>query len=327
MSHDAIIGAGVAFVAVAMATISLALFWEWMRAQRRESALRRQLATVKNAGTPAKDEDSLFRGGGRTGPLEPLVSLARQFGNTSAVEAMLVEAGMKWDLGTFLLVSIGCALGLGLAGLILTQLLIVGLALASFGALLPYLYVSRRRQRRLNAFEEGLPEALDLLGRAIRAGHPISSGIKIVADETGEPVAGEFQRCFEEQRFGLPFEDSLLALSIRVPLMDLRMLVTAILIQREVGGNLAEVLDNLADVIRQRFTVRRQLRTYTAQGRLSGYILAVLPIAVASLIFLINPPYIKLLFQHPLGKLMLGIAASMQLFGFFWIRRIVDIEI
>ncbi len=193
--------------------------------------------------------------------------------------------------------------------------------------LAPWGWVRFKANRRLNAFEEMLPEALDLLARAIRAGHPIASGIKIVADEAPQPVAGEFQRAFEEQRFGLPFEDSMVALATRMPLVDLRMLVTALLIQREVGGNLAEVLDNLGDVIRQRFIVRRQLRTYTAQGRLSGYVLAALPIFVGGAIFFINPEYGRLLFHHPLGKLLLGMAITMQLMGFFWIRRIVDIEI
>ena len=129
----------------------------------------------------------------------------------------------------------------------------------------------------MGQFEEMLPEAIDLLGRAIRAGHPLSAGLKMVADETTEPIASEFRRTFEEQRFGLPFEDALLAMADRVSLIDVRILTTAILIQREVGGNLAEVLDNLANVIRVRFTIRRQLRVYTAQGRFSGYVLAAAP--------------------------------------------------
>jgi tight adherence protein B len=149
----------------------------------------------------------------------------------------------------------------------------------------------------------------------------------MVADETREPIAGEFERTFEEQRFGLPFDDAIIAMADRVNLVDLRILVTAILIQREVGGNLAEVLDNLATVIRARFTIRRQLRVYTAQGRFTGYTLAVLPIIVGFCIYLLNPSYMKLLFTHPMGKLMVAIAAVMQVIGYIWIRRIVDIEI
>jgi tight adherence protein B len=172
-----------------------------------------------------------------------------------------------------------------------------------------------------------LPEAIDLLGRAIRAGHPLSAGLKMVADETTEPIQSEFRRTHEENRFGLPFDDALLAMADRVNIVDVRILVTAILIQREVGGNLAEVLDNLASVIRVRFTIRRQLRVYTAQGRFSGYVLAVLPIAVGAAIYSLNPPYIRLLFTDPMGKLMLLTAVIFQIIGFLWIRKIIDIEI
>src|SRR6185437_6284268 len=195
------------------------------------------------------------------------------------------------------------------------------------GALLPYMVIRRQRSRRFYKFEEQLPDAIDMLGRAIRAGHPLSSGLKMVSDEAKDPVAGEFRRTHEEHRFGLAFEDAMLAMADRVRIIDVRILVTAILIQREVGGNLAEVLDNLATVIRARFTIRRQLKVYTAQGRFTGYTLAVLPIIVGLAIYFINPPYMRLLFTHPIGKLMVGIAAVMQIVGYIWIRRIVDIEI
>ena len=140
-------------------------------------------------------------------------------------------------------------------------------------------------------------------------------------------IASEFRRTHEEHRFGLPFEDALLAMADRVSLIDVRILTTAILIQREVGGNLAEVLDNLANIIRVRFTIRRQLRVYTPQGRFSGYVLGALPIAVGLAIYSLNPPYIKLLFTDPLGKLMVVIAVIFQVAGYLWIRKIVNIEI
>jgi tight adherence protein B len=165
------------------------------------------------------------------------------------------------------------------------------------------------------------------MGRAIRAGHPLSSGLKMVADEAAEPISGEFRRIFEEQRFGMPFDDTMLGLADRVPMVDTRILVTAILIQREVGGNLAEVLDKIASVIRERFQIRRQLRTYTAQGRMSGYVLGGLPIAVGFALFAINPDYIGTLFREPIGHLMLGAAAVLQVTGYMWIRKITNIEI
>jgi len=203
----------------------------------------------------------------------------------------------------------------------------VGIIAAAAGALLPFLVIRHKRNRRFYKFEELLPEAIDMLGRAIRAGHPLSAGLKMVAEEATEPVASEFRRTHEEHRFGLAFEDAMLAMADRVRIVDVRILVTAILIQREVGGNLAEVLDNLAGVIRARFTIRRQLRVYTAQGRFSGYVLAVLPIAVGAAIYSLNPPYIKLLFTDPLGKLLVIVAVIFQLIGFLWIRKIINIEI
>ena len=165
------------------------------------------------------------------------------------------------------------------------------------------------------------------MGRALRAGHPLNSGLKMAADEGSEPVAGELRRVYEEQRFGLPLQDSLLSLADRVDLVDVRILVAAILIQREVGGNLAEILDNLAGVIRARFTIRRQIRVYTAQGRLTGYLLAVLPIAMLVILYAMNPAYMSILFRDPLGELLLAAGGAMQLIGFFWIRKIVNIEI
>jgi tight adherence protein B len=193
--------------------------------------------------------------------------------------------------------------------------------------MLPNLYVRRRRTRRLNAFEEMLPESIDLVGRALRAGHPLTAGLKMAADDGSEPVAGEFRRVFEEQRFGLPLQESLLGMADRVNLVDVRILVTAILIQREVGGNLAEILDNLAAVVRARFTIRRQLRVYTAQGRMTGYLLAALPLILFTILYTLNPSYMSILFTDPVGKLLILVAVSMQLVGFLWIRKIINIEI
>jgi len=243
------------------------------------------------------------------------------------LDLMMEQAGMKGHLPTFLLSTIGLTLGFGMGILTLTRYWPAAILAAIVGGALPYLVVRHRRNKRLYAFEEMLPEAIDLLGRAIRAGHPLSAGLKMVADETSEPIQSEFRRTHEENRFGLPFDDALLAMADRVDIVDVRILVTAILIQREVGGNLAEVLDNLANVIRVRFTIRRQLRVYTAQGRFSGYVLAVLPIAVGAAIYSLNPPYIRLLFTDPVGKLMLLTAVIFQIIGFLWIRKIIDIEI
>ncbi len=313
-----------AFSVVALGTVSLALFYEWFQEASRDRVVKTQLAKVQELAGVGVEQNALVRAQSRIAG--PLVSLALKIPALAAVETTLRQAAMSWSLGTFLLITVGLALGFAMFAMVATGIFGLAVLSAAVAAVLPMMYVRRKRDQRMQAFEEALPDALDLLARAIRAGHPIGSGIKIVADEAQEPVSSEFLQTFEEQRFGLPFDDTMMALTVRVPLIDLRMLVTAILIQREVGGNLAEVLDNLGDVIRQRFTVHRQLRVHTAQGRMSGYVLAVLPIAVGSFIYMANPEYIGLLFKHQLGQLMLTGAVSMQLIGFYWIRKIINIE-
>jgi tight adherence protein B len=315
------------FGVVVLGTISVALIYEWIQERGRERAVRKQLRALQEmAGVGPAGQNTLLRAD-VTALRNPLLAAVFRIPVIASLEVTMREAGVSWRLGTFLLISTGCALASALLILTITGIPGAAMVAAFAGSLLPLLHVRRQRRLRLQAFEEALPDALDLLARAIRAGHPIGAGIKIVADEAEEPVAGEFQRTFDEQRFGLPFEDTMLALSLRMPLIDLRMLVTAILIQREVGGNLAEVLDNLGDVIRQRFVVQRQLRVHTAQGRLSGHVLAFLPVVVGSIIYVVNPAYVGLLFDHPLGRLMLISAAVLQVIGFMWIRRIINIEI
>jgi tight adherence protein B len=311
------------FFSVALGTISIAMLIEWLQERQRQREALRQLRAFTN-----EDQEMggilRQRDGGLPHWLQPIAARVPAFQD---LDLMVEQAGLKGHLPTFLLGTIGLAIALGFGTLALTRLWPAAVVAAFAGALLPYMVVRWRRNRRLYAFEEMLPEAIDLLGRAIRAGHPLSAGLKMVADETTEPISSEFRRTHEENRFGLPFEDALLAFADRVSIVDVRILITAILIQREVGGNLAEVLDNLANVIRVRFTIRRQLRVYTAQGRFSGYVLGILPIAVGAAIYHLNPSYMTLLFTDPVGKLMLLLAVVFQIIGFLWIRKIVDIEI
>jgi tight adherence protein B len=321
------ISAGLVFLTVVLGTLGFALLLEFVQESRRRRQVVRQLQTFGTL-----DTEALTGAGGLLRrPIEQqpawVQALSAYTPRIGDLGFLIQQAGVSWSANTFLLLCLGLAAGLFLAVLTITRFLPFAGIAAAFGFYLPIWYLRRRRRKRADAFEAGLPEAIDLLGRAIRAGHPLSAGLKMVADEAREPISGEFQRTFEEQRFGLPFDDAIIAMADRVNLVDVRILVTAILIQREVGGNLAEVLDNLASVIRARFTIRRQLRVYTAQGRFTGYTLAVLPIIVGSVIYMLNPPYMKLLFTHPMGKLMVAVAAVMQVIGYLWIRKIVDIEI
>jgi tight adherence protein B len=239
---------------------------------------------------------------------------------------LLAQSGLDWTLGGFALrvstsasiTSLVCFFSSGSS--VVAALGFVG------GSVVPYLYVRWKKARRILQLESQLPDSIDLIARAVRAGHPLSEGLRMVSEEGSEPLASEFRITFEEQRFGLPFEDALMGLGDRVEVVDVRILVTAILVQREVGGNLSEILEQIAETMRARFSLKRQVRVYTAQGRMSGYTLAALPIVVGSVISLINPDYMQTLFTEPLGKALLGGAALLQGVGFLWIRRIVDVR-
>ena len=326
LPSNVLIPALVAFLTVALGTISLVFLWEWFQENQRKRHMVDHLRSLANeaiGGSPMGS--NVFRSAVLQSPwLRPIISRVPQLGDA---ELLLQQAGLSWSLQTLFLLSIGLAVALGSMFLILARSIPMGLVGTGIGAMLPYLYVRRQRTKRINAFEELLPDAVDLVGRALRAGHPLSSGFKMAADDGPEPVAEEFRRIFEEQRFGLPLQDSLLGMADRINLVDVRILVTAILIQREVGGNLAEILDNLAAVVRARFTIRRQVRVYTAQGRMTGYLLSALPIILFSILYMINGQYMSILFTDPVGKILVGVALSMQLIGFLWIRKIIKIEI
>jgi tight adherence protein B len=327
MSLSAGLTAFLVFCAAVFGTLSLALVWEvlrdWMR--RRQVAKRLQPALQIPDAASARRSDDLIREFAGTESF--LSTLARSVPGMERTTALLREARVEWAPETFLLISVGLAFGLGAATLLLTDMLPAAAVVAALGALTPYLVLRHKRNSRVARFEEEFPESIDLLTRAIRAGHPLASGMRMVADEGPPTVAEEFRQTFEEQRFGLPFEDALLGMVDRTSLVDVRIFAIAVLIQREVGGNLAEILDNLAQTIRGRFYIRRQLRVYTAQGRLSGYTLAAMPVVVGFLLFLMQPEHIGLLFETRVGWFMVGVALLLQLMGVLWIRKIIDIEI
>jgi tight adherence protein B len=195
------------------------------------------------------------------------------------------------------------------------------------GASLPTLWLMRRRTVRIRRFEEQFPEALDMLSRAMRAGHAFQTALGTAGDEMPAPVGVELKKVFDRQNFGLPLNDALKELAERIPLVDVKFFVTAVAIQRESGGNLAEILDNLAYVVRERFKVLRQVRTHTAHGRFTGFVLLALPAALALALSFIAPEQMRLLFTEPMGRMMIVGAIVMQTLGFFWIRKVIKIEV
>jgi tight adherence protein B len=205
--------------------------------------------------------------------------------------------------------------------------LIFGWVGALIGFFIPYAYASHRRSKRFQKFEEKFPEAIDTLARAVRAGHAFTTAIEMIANEVSEPVAGEFRQLFEEQKFGLPVRDALLNLTDRIPLVDVKFFVTAVMLQRETGGNLAEILDNLSYVIRERFKILRQVRVHTAQGRLTMVLLMALPPTIVVVMQVLNPGFIQPLFSDPWGHVLIVAGISMQTIGYFVIRKIIRIQV
>jgi tight adherence protein B len=246
---------------------------------------------------------------------------------SSKLREFVMQAGLTLKPAKLLMIS--GILGLGsylAAGYFLPHLYFTA-PIGIVGALLPIAYVAFMRKRRLRKFEEHFPEALDLLGRAVRAGHAFTTGLEMISKECAEPLAGEFRTAFEEQNFGLPLRDALLNLSERIPLIDVRFFVTALLIQKETGGNLAEILDGLARVIRDRFRIYREVQVRTAQGRLTAGILIALPIVMLLILTALNPKYVGVLFTDPMGPVILATAAIMQIIGSAILWKIIHFEV
>ena len=245
----------------------------------------------------------------------------------SAISRWIEQSGMKVSLSGVLVVSLVLAVVAALGAAMATHARLSMPVGAAIGFSLPFLVLRSKRTRRLRTFEEAFPEALDLISRALKAGHAFATGLKMVADEMEEPIGPEFRKTFDEQNFGLPLKDSLENLTLRVPLLDMKFFATAVLIQRETGGNLSEILENLAHVVRERFKILRQVRVYTAHGRLTGYVLLALPAVLAIALSFINPEHMNMLFRERMGQIMLMAAMVMQFFGFMWIRQVVKIEV
>ncbi len=328
-------GAGVAlaiFAVVALGVVTLVLLWEGTQEFRQQRAVRKKLEEITKGPSPGGGSedggelDSLLRQSGEQGRLRWLEPVLLRLPHRQDLAHFLEQADVGWTVGTYLMLTAGLAAAAGLAMLAMMGSWIVPSVAAAAAGAAPTIYVRIRKKRRIREFEEHFPDAIDLLARSLRAGHAFSSGIKAVADESPDPVSGEFRQVFEEQRYGLPLKESLLSLADRVDMVDVRMFVTSVLIQRESGGNLAENLDNLSNIIRQRFKFQRELRTATAQGKLTGWVLGAAPIVAGIGMYALNPDYVSLLWTEELGRWMLAGAALMQVMGFLVIRRIVDIE-
>lgn len=245
----------------------------------------------------------------------------------SQIEHKLIQAGIPLRGSEYYVIVGGAVLAGGILALALSGNLFLGLAGAILGYLMPGLIVTIKVDRRSKAFNDQLGDALVLVANSLRTGYSFLQSIEMVAREMPAPISVEFGRVLKEMNLGVATEDAMNNLAKRVNSDDLDMVITAVLIQRQVGGNLAEVLDNIAGTIRGRIKIKGEIKTLTAQGRISGLVVSLLPIGLGMVIYVINPEYITLLFVHPIGKMMLASAVVSQLLGIYFIKKIVNIEV
>jgi tight adherence protein B len=260
-------------------------------------------------------------------------NLLRRSSKISNLQPFLEQANLKIRAGNILVLCMLSAVAMAVIGYILAgslppnQALLFAAVGLVIGGFVPYSYASYRRNKRFQKFEELFPEAIDTLARAVRAGHAFTTALELIADELSEPVASEFRKLFEEQKFGLPVRDALMNLAERMPLVDVKFFVTAVMLQRETGGNLAEILDNLSYVIRERFKIMRQVRVYTAQGRLTMLLLMGLPPVIVVTMLMTSPAFIHPLFADPIGHVLVAAGIVLQTLGYFVIRKIIQIQV
>jgi len=313
------------FVLVALAVFFVISMFDQRSAQAR--LIKERLESERKAPERAPDEELALLRDEQLSQIPALDNLLRRSARVSAIQKVLAQAGMNMRAGNFL----GLCVVTGIAGAIVAYGLskkfeITWIALL-VGFVLPYSYVSFKRNKRFEKFEELFPEAIDTLARAVRAGHAFTTALEMITNEVSEPVSSEFRQLFEEQKFGMPVRDALLNLTERMPLVDVKFFVTAVMLQRETGGNLAEILDNLSYVIRERFKIQRQVRVYTAQGRLTMALLMGMPPIIVTVMVILNPSFIRPLFSDPIGHTLLVAGITLQTIGYFVIRKIIKIQV
>jgi tight adherence protein B len=290
---------------------------------REERALRRRLKSRR----AAVFSRSVLKAGEGLSSIRLLDAiLARSQGVTAPLERLLAVSGLKTTIGTVVLACVMTGAFTVFLASQLTSSALFAIGLGCGAACLPVMYVRWAARKRLGTFEEQFPEAIDLIARGLRAGHALTTTLQMVAEEISDPVGGEFRLLFDQQNYGMSLTDALRGFAERVPIIDARFFVTALLTQREMGGNLSEVLDNLATVIRERFRVKRQVRVVSAHGRITGMVLLFLPPVLAVVLTVLSPSNMRLLLDDPIGIQMLTAGFVLQVLGVIIVRRIMNVE-
>jgi len=299
----------------------------WLPARLAQRRIETRIAGLAAPFAEPEDDRTSILKRQMIGALPILDKLAGQMRWGSRLADMIRQSGSHIGVSTLVVMSLGIGLAVALITGFLTRMPWAMPPAGLAGASVPILVIMQKRTKRMGRFEEQFPEALDLLSRAIRAGHAFTTAMGMVADEAPDPIGPEFKKTFDEQNFGMSVKEALGNLGDRVPLIDVRFFVTAVLIQRETGGNLSEILDNLSHVVRERFKILRQVRVFTAHGRMTGYVLMALPAALAIALSFINPDHMNVLFEDHMGKMMILATIIMQAVGYVWIRQVVKIEV
>ncbi len=315
----------VIFIVVALATFAAASLFDQRRAQAR--LIKDRLAMAQKAPEREPHEELALLRDEQLSNIPAIDTLLRRSARVSAIQDALTQAGVKIRAGNFLALCASCGVACGIIALLWARNPAIGWAALVIGAFIPYSFISYRRQKRFEKIEELFPEAIDTLARAVRAGHAFTTALEMISNEIAEPLATEFRKLYEEQKFGMPVRDALMNLTERVPLVDIKFFVTAVMLQRETGGNLAEILDNLSYVIRERFKIQRQVRVHTAQGRLTMALLMAMPPVVVVVLEIFSPDFVRPLFYDPIGHFLVVVSIALQTIGYFVIRKIIKIQV
>lgn len=314
----------VVFIATVLLVQGLYSMWNTYRgpeARKIEERLRSVAASSNLSAKSQLVKERLMQ------ELPALDRMLMRLPRATTFDRTLVHAGLGWSVSRFLILSALFVLGaIGLCFIANVQLLAAVPICVASGSL-PLLFVLRRRNQRVRVLEEQLPEALDFLSRAMRAGHSFSSGMSVVGDEGPSKIRGEFKTTFDEINYGIPVDEALINLVDRVPTTDMRFFAAAVLLQRETGGNLAEILGNLSRLIRERLKLYGKVRVLAAEGKLSAWILTLLPFCTTGLILLVNPEFMSTLWTDAIGPKLIATNAAMMIVGIFWMWRIVKIRV
>ncbi|PYV43998.1 MAG: pilus assembly protein TadB [Acidobacteria bacterium] len=321
-----LISLGIFFMAILFIGGVYFFIWEMPERNKRRQ-IRDRLESISEAGRRAPSPELDLIKKELLSDVPVINKILLQFSHSNRLKKLINQADIKLQVSTFILISLILFALSAIVSQQLTNIIPVSLLVAGFLSSIPLLIVLYKRKRRFDKFEELFPEALDLLTRAVKAGHAFNTGIEMIAEEMVDPISKEFRTTYDEQNFGLPLKQALFNLVDRIPLLDLRFFVTAVLMQKETGGNLAEILTNLSDVIRERFKIMGEVRTFSAQGRLTGYILTAVPVAMGLILSMMNWQYMSALFNEKVGHYMLAVAGFCQILGYIIIRKIVKIKV